>query len=375
MKKKKDINIIAEVIYFIGIILLVIHFFIEKNTLIVVDDKFLNIIFCVCFILKIFLQKYTKKQLALTLFSAIISIYVSFIVKEYVVFYLFLVIFASKNIDLNRIIKVLMYSFIFLLSCFTIIYILNLMFGVGTQLQYRVNGRIRHSFYFNHPNLYSGLLLWVTAMYIYLRYEKIKIIEYVVIIIINFAAFYYTDSKTSIISFVFMLFLIAINKSKIIKNQSIIFNIYNKILKYIFIICGLLVICTSLLYTYKNNDFFRALNNVSSQRVSLVSLAIQKYNLSLFPRNLDFTKNIRWDSGAVRELIIDSIYARITIKYGLIYLIYISYFSTKLINSKTLKKDIPFILLFSIVCIMEKYLFYPVIGFPLLFYKRYLWDE
>ena len=148
------------------------------------------------------------------------------------------------------------------------------------------------------------------------------------------------------------------------------------IAKYSFLVMGIITILLAIWYLInKNNVIINNLNEFFSQRIFLLGAAIEKYGISILPRAIDLTEKIRWESGAIRELYIDSIYARAFIKYGIAYLIYLFYFCTNLINKKTTNREIPFVILFAIVGMMEKYIIFPVIGFSLFFYKFALWDE
>lgn len=361
----------SDTLYFIGIILFSLKFFVEKWPWLTINDNILAIILCFCFGQRLIIQKYTKKQLVITIISGIISVYVGVVAKEYTVFYLYLSIFSSKNIELKKIIKVSFYFISILLGICTIVYIINYLLGNDIPITYRKDGRARYSFYMNHPNIYAGLILWLSAMILYLKYYSMNIKDYVLIFGINIFAYIATDSRTSLISFILLMFLFIVSK-KIKKDN----KYYKIIAKYSFLIFGMITISFSIWYLInKNNTIIYKLNEFFSQRIFLLATAIEKYGISILPRAIDLTEKIRWESGAIRELIIDSIYARAFIKYGLGYLIYLFLLCTNLINKNTTNREIPFVILFAIVGMMEKYIIFSTIGFPLFFYKFALWDE
>lgn len=373
--KKELINIdmkekIIAYIYLLGIFLLNLKFFLEKNELFKINDNIIAVIMCLCFFQKMIFQKYNRKQRIVTVISGLISTYVAFITKEYIVFYLFLALFASKDIEIEKIIKISFCTILTLISICTIIYVVKLLCNIEVPIDVRNDGKIRYTFYLNHPNMYAGVVLWLTSMIMYIKYNTIKIRDYGVIIFINILIFYVTNSRTSIITFIFLLVVfITCKKGKKFHKH------FFSIAKYSFLFFGCVTIGLTCIYILnKDNQIISKLNEIFSQRIFLFAASINKYGVSLFARNIDLTEAIRWESGTMKELFIDSIYARAFIKYGIIYLVYLSFICINLINKKTTIKEVPFVILFSTVGMMEKYIIFPVIGFPLFFFIKYLWN-
>lgn len=372
IENNKKVNKFSDIIYLMGIILFTIKFFTEKCVVLFeINDNIFAIILCFCFFQKMIIQKYTKKQLLITIISGIISTYVAFASKEYVILYFYLSIFSSKNVDIKKIIKVSFFTLSGLLGICTIIYVFKLLIGASVPIIYRNDGSARYSFYLNHPNMYAGVVLWLSAMILYLKYYTLNIKDYFWLFFVNILVFKFTDSRTSLISFILLVILILV--SKINRKNNKILKISAK---YSFLIIGIITILLSVIYLLNsNNAIIVKLNEYFSQRIYLLAAAINKYNISFLPRNIDLTEKIRWESGAIRELYIDSIYARSFIKYGILYLLYLFYIGSNLISKKTSNREIPFVILFSIVSTMEKYIIFPVISFPLFFYKFKLWNE
>lgn len=362
---------ISDTLYFIGIIVFTLKFFMGKWTWLTINDNIFAIILCFCFAQRMIFQKYSKKQLIITIISGVISLYAGIATKEYVILYLYLSIFSSQNIELRKIIKTSFGVIFTLLGICTIVYSINYLIGNEVPITYRNDGSARYSFYLNHPNMYAGIVLWLSAMVLYLKYDTINIKYYVVIIGINILTYILTDSRTSFLAFVLLMVLYYV--SKVIKGEN---KFYKAIAKYSAIVISIITISFSVIYLLdKNNYIISKINDLFSQRVFLLASAIEKFGISVLPRNLDLTEKIRWESGAIRELYIDSIYARVFIKYGLVYLLYYLYLCTSLINKNTTNKEIPFVMLFAIIGMMEKYVIFPTIAFPMFFYKMIIWDE
>ncbi len=357
-----------EKIYFVGIIILCIKFFTEKSSFIKINDMPIAAALAICFFVKLIFQNYTNKQLIITIISGIISFWVSIITHEFIALYVFLVIFASKNIDIKKIIKISFCSITVLLSIHVIKYIID---GFISEIPiiYRNTGEPRYTFYMYHPNIVAGLILWLVSQYAYLKYDNLKIRHSIAFLAIFIVTYLLTLSRTTLIASIALIVLLVFSKN--IKLSKII-TYFSKI---IFIVAIVFTIGISYIYRWNKDSFIlQKIETALSGRVSLLSIAIDEYGVSLFPRDLDLTKEVKWDFGGTAELYLDSIYSRSYIKYGLLYLIWLIYLFTNL-NSKNEKKNAIFIILFAIIGITERYIMYPVIGFPLLFFGDYLWSE
>lgn len=355
-----------EKIYFIGIIILCIKFFTEKSILISINDMLIVVALSVCFFIKLIFQSYTKRQLIITIISGLISVWVSFITKEYIAIYAFFVIFASKNIDIKKTIKICFWTILVLLLIHVIKYIIDGLI-VEIPVQYRNTGEIRYTFYLNHPNIVAGLILWLIAQYSYLKYDDLKIRHFIVFIVIFIGTYILTLSRTTLCASIALIILLIISKN--IKVSRIIVH-FSKI---IFALAIMFTIGVSYIYSFnKDNYALQKLDSAFSGRVSLLSIAIEEYGINLFPRDLDLTKEVKWDYGGMAELYLDSTYSRAYIKYGILYFIWLIYIFANLNNKN---KNSIFIILFAFVGITERYIMYPVIGFPLLFFGDYLWNK
>ncbi|MCD7929401.1 MAG: CDP-glycerol glycerophosphotransferase family protein, partial [Clostridiales bacterium] len=71
----------------------------------------------------------------------------------------------------------------------------------------------------------------------------------------------------------------------------------------------------------------------------------------------------------------DSLYVMCFVSYGFIYLIGFEIMFYKVLNKYNNSKYAVFIILFATVSLTEKYVLNPVIGFPVLFFGKYLFDE
>lgn len=357
-----------EKIYFIGIIILCIKFFTEKSTLITINDMPIAAALAICFFIKLIFQNYTKRELVITVISGIISVFVSAITHEYIAVYVFLVIFASKDIDIKKTIKICFWSITVLLSIHAIKYIIDGLIG-EIPIVYRNTGEPRYTFYMNHPNIVAGLILWLMAQYSYLKYDNLKIRHFIIFLAIFIVTYLLTLSRTTLIASIVLLVLLVISKNIKVAKAITCFS------KFVFIIAIVFTIGISYIYSFNRDNFIlQKLESALSGRISLLSIAIDEYGVSLLPRDMDLTKDVKWDFGGEAELYLDSIYSRAYIKYGLLYLIWLIYLFTNL-NSKNENKNSIFIILFAIIGVTERYIMYPVIGFPLLFFGDYLWSE
>lgn len=260
------------------------------------------------------------------------------------------------------------WSITVLLSIHAIKYIIDGLIG-EIPIVYRNTGEQRYTFYMNHPNIVAGLILWLIAQYSYLKYDNLKIRHFIIFLAIFIVTYLLTLSRTTLIASIVLLVLLVISKNIKVAKAITCFS------KFVFIIAIVFTIGISYIYIFNRDNFIlQKLESALSGRISLLSIAIDEYGVSLLPRDIDLTKDVKWDFGGEAELYLDSIYSRAYIKYGLLYLIWLIYLFTNL-NSKNENKNSIFIILFAIIGVTERYIMYPVIGFPLLFFGDYLWSE
>ena len=181
MKKK-------ELIFFLGIFLIQVKSVLDMTKIIELPDEITSIILllgylCLAFFIMIRDEGISIVEIILLCIGGISYIRSSFTGM----FTLSVIIVAAKGIEINKILKFLLIFNIIVLSIHILLYGIYY-FTDSNSLQLEVRSGtdvVRHDFLFGHPNTFSTYLIWTYLMYLYLKYDKINIKDYIVMIIIG----------------------------------------------------------------------------------------------------------------------------------------------------------------------------------------------
>jgi len=354
--------------YYLGILCLCLKYFTMRLTFISFNDSFLGIIILAAFSLKILLQKNRLHEWIWIVGLIIFSGLVIWKTGDNNFLYTIMAICASKHMDLKRVVRYIFKINVMVLSFIVIAYGFNLFFDV-VPLMHRMDGSVRYTFYFNHSNTFAGTAFWTIAQYVYLNFHKLTLKNYFICAFILILVFFLTDSRTTLmLSIIFFLLLILIKK----------YNLKKQILfvsKFIFVICAIAMLSLSLLYGLnKTNSIMLKIDSLTSRRVSLLEKALDVYGFTILPSKVNLTKIYKWDSGNYGYLYLDSLYSRGYVVNGILYLILIAYLIYQ--TSKLTKQEEQlFFIIFSILATMERYAFYPSVGFVILYFSKYIFRK
>lgn len=357
---KKD-----SLLYYIAIFILTWQLILQDSRIFTIPEPFtiiLKITAILLLIIKLYNQKYTIKELFIYLFFGLICAIVSFITKEYVIILSYLLIIGIKNVEIKSALKINCYTKIIMLLLHIVIYIINVKIGVVEIAYYTSTGNPRYDFYLGHPNNIAGIILWTLAELIYINNNKLSFIKIIPSAILSFILINLTNSRTTILSYIILILLLIFSKynnNKIVKLMR-----FNS--KYIFFILSILSISISYFYISLNNIInLDILDNLFSRRLSLGYIGIKNFGIDIFPKLIDSNYIARWDNYNMK-IVLDNVYIKSAICYGLIFLLSISIlfiYTTK----KTTKKEWIYIILFAIIGFSENYILNALISFPLLF--------
>lgn len=299
-------------LYYIAFILLVILRFINISTLLnipVIINYIILIISSLLFAIKILLDSHSLKEYILFLVLLLLSLYLYTKFNIYYFFTTLLSIYAIKNINIVKIVRIDVFLKVSLLLSNFIIYFSNYLFynsSVIETVKYSIKG-ISHSLYFRNPNTVGALVLWliIDIFYLISKKRKLKIYDYInggILIIISYLV---CKSRTPVYSYLIFVILLNIRSEKLIYLLS----------KYSYFILSILslFIITSNFNNGIYSAFYTALNNAFSSRLGYSLMAYNTYGISLLPNLLSV--NIS------NELIIDNFYVKCFVMYGIITLL------------------------------------------------------
>ena len=320
-------------------------------------------------IIKILNDKYNIRQfmmiVLLILLGGIIFLYSK---KPTVLISIVAIVFA-KNISFDKLIKLV---FNVRLIGFILVVSACLTGAIDNIKSYRLldNGEIltRYSLGFSHPNTAYLNFFILVLLYLYIYFDKVRWVNYMVIIIISQIMYTITGSRTGYIIAVLSMFITCILKHKKLRNNKII-----KIMIQITpIICALVSILGGILYD-SSNILFKTMDNLLSGRIQLSNRFLNTYSIKPFGQVIIEGGDINGS-----YLRIDNGYVALLLGYGFFIFILYIVFQT-LILKKYIRefkyKEILLIIIFSIYGITEVYIYNAFINISLLFMSDLLYSN
>ena len=363
MKKEKILNII----YYIAIVLLCIKFYTVRLSFWTFNDNFIVLIACLFLFVKIIFQRCSMKEYLLGFLGIFAMGALCFITNDNSIFYIAMVLFASKNVNLKKTIQIIFITNVTILISLVCAYFIQMQF---TEVPVIFRGdEIRYTFYFNHSNTFAGTVLWTMLAGTYLFYEKLNYKSYIFFFLIILLIYYFTDSRTFFIMSIFALVLLIFFKKT---KKDYFFFIASK---YLIFLCAIVMLALSLLYTaMPDNVILDTIDNLTSRRIYFASRAIQTYGIQIFPTDIDLTEKFQTETGTYSELHLDSVYSRAFIKEGILFLIFLGFIIMKTSEKVTKKEQIYFII-FAVMALSERYMMYPTVAFVFLFFAKYFFQD
>lgn len=264
----------------------------------------------------------------------------------------FVIILGSYNLDFNIIAKqVLIWECI----CVGIIVVLAILKIIPNRIFDRSNSDVkRYSIGFKYAT-YPALFVWyLTMLYLYVKTNKIKLFEYILLITINIIMYIVTNSRNELIfSFLIIFISIVYNKFKMNKTKKIV----SYFAKYSIIIFTVISILCMVLYNPKNN-IWKKMNTLASGRLRLSNECMKEYDIKLFGNKMEWIGLSEIYEGENEEsdfFYVDNSYINILYNYGVIFLILVMY-SYYYIITKEIEKENYFLISILLVIIMHSFI-------------------
>lgn len=362
IKENKNNN---EQLFYICYCLLLISFFMSeafnKQSFVLLDVT----LYIILVIKIIFFQKYTLKQV-INIYSIGFCVIISGLLsKNTLIIRSFLLIIASKNIDLNKLINI---DFKTRGACLLFIIILSKSGIIDNLVSYR-DGIIRYSMGFEHPNLLAINIMVLYLTYLYL-YNKKRIIGFSVFLITLIFINNITGNRSCIIVIVIAYLL---SNFKFIFNNNYFINIFAS-LPFIFgsvsIIFGIIDSNKYYILSY--------INKLLNTRVYNCYKFIQRYGISIFGQKIDIIGTKMAKQLNVTPQILDNAYMYILISFGVIVFIISIIGYIILIKKIIMMKEYDILIIivsFLIIGLMETYFFYPLINFTIIFFTKIIFSN
>lgn len=274
-------------------------------------------------IMKIFTcDKYKVTELFIIIILTIFIACVSYFSHNYnLILFEFLVI-ASKGIDFKKIVKL---DMIIKIACILILFILCKK-GVINNYTAIINGSIKQSFGWLHPNTFGAIASIVILEYIYLSWNKLNALRTLFVIALISLVYFLSSSRTNVYLITFtVIFSYLMKHFKIIRESKAV----NKICIYIYPIVAL----ASFIFVYLfkvDTNLGIVLNEILTGRLYLANLFLENYGLSLVGQPLNIVTTRQALLTGKTPVVLDMAYIRMVIQYGIFYFLFFLILNTKI---------------------------------------------
>lgn len=192
---------IGKIFFWIGVAAELIIVMVDKSAYINPWEGQLFRLTFLLFSLKIIMTKYSAKEWLCIAAAGIIAACSYLINGRDEIVRAVVFIIACKDIDIRDVMK----AAFGITLCGTIVLFVLSAAGVFGAFKVTANfGRgpfpgiieTRYCFGMGHPNAFQCMLLMMTSLWLYIRADKLKLSDFVLLMLINYAAYCYTDSRT-----------------------------------------------------------------------------------------------------------------------------------------------------------------------------------
>ena len=356
-----------NIYYYIAVFIISMKLMLDISRLIYIPeyiDNFLNFIFIFCMFIKLISIEFTQISFVAYILIGLLCAYSNIKIGNYYIFMSYLGIISCSDVDLKKVLKIALFTKTMILSIHIVYYIIRLCFNEEVFLIYRRNGFIRHTFGLAHPNSVGLIVLWILLEILYLYYDQLNIFSGISIISIGCLFFYFTDSKTLIITLILTMALVACHKLnlKIITKGIFVFSKWGfSLLSLFFYTCMTMYRKSSGLL----NIVLNKLDAILSGRIRSASYVYERNGLTLLGRLLEFDNT--WDDVYKLDFVVlDTAYSRLMLYEGIFYLI-IFCIGFIALSNYTKTKDQIFIISYLLYGISESIITNAFLCFPLLF--------
>lgn len=306
--------------------------------IVILNKLVLGIVFFI-FCFKGLMDKYSYKEWYFLLILFILLV-ISWIKSgENYLLILFFPVAFSKNLDIKKFVKI---YFCVSLVMILLIVCLSLM-NIIPNYVYLRGLNIRQSFGIIYPTDFAAYVFYLSCGYVYIRNNKFNYIDGIITFLISYIVYLKTDARLNFICTIIVIvlgFLIKFNSFKFITRRN----------KSLFLILPSLFIVITTFFYNPDNNLFKLLNNLLSDRLFIVQRIFRDYGISLFGNKV-YQNGLGGDAGQNFNFLInqysyiDSAYLRMILMYGIVLSVVILF----VLSCEMIKIDDDFLMIILVV--------------------------
>ncbi len=276
--------------------------------------------------LKCLLEAPFVKNVKKTIFSAVVLVVTVLVVvsSKAIIFPLmiFQFVVCAGNIDKDKLIKL---GFGTLLSAAGFVLFCYFMGVIAHDVSNRGSSTVdRWHFGFNYTTHLPNIFFSLSLMFVYLKREAIKIRHILIILLINAALFFFTDTKAiyvEILALCLGLFVLIIANAAKWSKKILDVVLHSKVSRIAFVVLCLalvgVVFATALSFDSQNPTHYK-LDKALTGRISYAFEGIKTYGITLFGNDITWAAGSDWRESATRYFFVDSSFINMTLNYGVV---------------------------------------------------------
>jgi hypothetical protein len=282
---------------------------------------------------------------------------------------------GAKRVDLEKLIRRLFISQ--LLAYLIIIALAGLGMITNTSLT-RIDGKIRYSFGFYHPNTFAARTFQLMSMHVCIKNKRLNYLDAFIFAIVTFLNYRVTDSMTA--SFL-MLSLVVLSVLVSYASKENRNNYLRQYVRFFLDKLKYTVIIIPFLATFAILNISSFTNNLSgtlASRGTQALLYFQHYGISLFGTKLEINSGVEGWSLVSDLYTLDNSFIYLLLGYGIIFFILFILGEFFLFRKVVKEKNFALLTvlsLYSVYGIMEAIIIQLPVNFTLLYLAYVLWND
>lgn len=320
---------LSELLYFSAFFIWLVFNFVAQTNLVykfpsIYRYRIVAMVVCIVILIaKLLLEKHTRRFLLIFFLAICLAITIAIstnkIFDGLTIISTIMLIVSVKNINFR---KVLVFWSVSTVLFMLFVFILLKLGIIENTLRIQLGGRYRFSQGYQFVSLGANYLFHITLVYLYLRRDRIRFWEIMLLGIVNYYFYINTDTKSA-----FFLSILALIVVYLFRNK----EINQKTLKVTGLIVWTAGVIVPVVLTYFYNPsikFFQTLNTTLTGRLSLGHKTMLLYGVDLFGQRIDWELQQRSTSVFDDYLYVDSSFVNILLHYGviLLFVIWLSYY-------------------------------------------------
>lgn len=317
-----------------------------------IELQTISVIAIVLLIVKLYNTKFTPKELILVTILGILGLIVYYSTKREGILLSIITIIGLKGIPYRK-----LFSMVFQIKLIIYVTLISLAFiGIIPNVKYQqwregIGFVTRYGMGYEHPNLLHTNLFLLVILYIYLKYEKLKLKNLICIMIINAVIYKFSYSRTGYYSICLIIIGTLLIKSRICSKLT------NLLLR--LALPGSIMFTILTAFLYGRVRMINQLDRLFTGRIYYSNHFLTQYPINLFGYDLSYDSHL-----------LDNGYVILLINYGVVvfFLYVVGYlFLIRRFAQKNMIKELFMISSFTLYGVAEGYISNIFLNFSLLF--------